>query len=297
MIRGKDRKMKELLIDLGLSTQDSFFEFYPQVRDRKDVAVLKCKQSGVICLSRCDHIDAAHYEEMHTLSDYWGVTSSKEAINNAYEDTERRTKAFKQNICNQKWLDVGSGQGATISKLEPFSKKMVAVEPQPAARKCLVDAGYEVYPNIDSVVDCDFNVVTLFHVLEHLTDPLATLCAIKDHILPGAQIIIEVPHANDFLISFLNLEEFKEFTFWSEHLILHTRASLEALLLRAGFKNIVIKGIQRYPLANCLYWLSRQKPGGHQCWSVLRSESLDQAYENLLATLDKTDTLIALANS
>jgi hypothetical protein len=111
----------------------------------------------------------------------------------------------------------------------------------------------------------------------------------------GGKIIVEVPHAKDFLIDFLNLETFKAFTFWSEHLILHTRASLETFLQESGFKNIVIKGFQRYPLANHLYWLSQGKPGGHQHWHYLTTKELDKGYADMLASLDKTDTLIAIA--
>jgi len=108
-------------------------------------------------------------------------------------------------------------------------------------------------------------------------------------------LIVEVPHANDFLISFLNLQAFKEFTFWSEHLILHTRQSLEIFLREAGFKNIRIQGFQRYPLANHLHWLAKGKAGGHKHWHHLQTDELNRAYASMLASLDKTDTLIAVA--
>ena len=36
----------------------------------------------------------------------------------------------------------------------------------------------------------------------------------------NGRLILEVPHANDPLIRFYNCEEFKKFTFWSQHLIL-----------------------------------------------------------------------------
>jgi hypothetical protein len=45
------------------------------------------------------------------------------------------------------------------------------------------------------------------------------------------------------LISLFELEKFKKRTFWSEHLILRTRSSLEVYLKTAGFRNIVISGL------------------------------------------------------
>jgi hypothetical protein len=111
----------------------------------------------------------------------------------------------------------------------------------------------------------------------------------------GGKIIVEVPHANDFLFSFLDLEEFKKFTFWSEHLVLHNRTSLSAFLSRANFKNIVITGFQRYNLANHLHWLKEKKPSGHIKWSMLATDQLDSAYSSMLEKIDMTDTLIAIA--
>jgi SAM-dependent methyltransferase len=152
-----------------------------------------------------------------------------------------------------------------------------------------------VYADIADTDNDHFDVVTLFHVFEHLQDPLDTLKTIRQKLVKGGRVIIEVPHANDFLISFLNLEAFKKFTFWSEHLILHTRNSLATFLRSAGFTDIQVIGYQRYPLANHLFWLAHGKPGGHKTWSCLVNAEIDIAYGNLLAQLDMTDTLIAVA--
>lgn len=97
------------------------------------------------------------------------------------------------------------------------------------------------------------------------------------------------------IFSYLDLESFKAFTFWSEHVVLHTRESLKVFLENSGFINISIKGVQRYSLANHLYWLSRGKPNGHYHWSNLSTKALDNAYGDILASLDKTDTLLAIA--
>jgi hypothetical protein len=48
-------------------------------------------------------------------------------------------------------------------------------------------------------------------------------------------------------------------------------------------------------LSNHLYWLANDKPGGHDKWSSLNSEEMKSAYSNLLASLNMTDTLIAVA--
>ena len=155
--------------------------------------------------------------------------------------------------------------------------------------------GYNIFEDTSEVPDNSFGIIILFYVLEHFINPVETLEQIITKIERSGKIIIEVPHANDLLISWFDLDSFKNFTFWSEHLILHTRQSLQIILEKSGFKNISIKGVQRYPLANHLYWLSRGKPNGHNRWNHLSSKALDSAYGEMLASLDSTDTLLAIA--
>ena len=289
-----ENKIQSLLCQLGICDQQSIFPFYPRLRDRDDISVFKCKNSGVIFLSRQDHMDIAHYKEMEGFS-YWGSEERKRAAIVSLEDNQRRYAQFRDVIANKIWLDVGTGSGGILDLLSPVASETLAVEPQKAARQSLIDSGYEVNPLINEVPRNDIEIVTLFHVFEHFTHPLESLEALKKKMKEGAKIVIEVPHANDFLIDFLDLEPFKAFTFWSEHLILHTRHSLGLFLQKAGFKDIIIKGFQRYPLANHLHWLSKGKPGGHIHWSQLRTMELEAAYSNMLLSLDKTDTLIAVA--
>ena len=289
-----DNTIQHLLCELGISDAHSIVPFYPTVRDRDDVSVLKCQKSGVLFLSRSDHMEMAHYEEMDGFS-YWGADERRKALLAYLEDDTRRKRQFEAIVTNKVWLDVGTGAGGVLDQLAPVAARTLAVEPQRIARESLRSLGYDVYDAITSVPDHNIEVVSLFHVFEHLMEPLVALKDLRSRMAPGGWLIIEVPHANDLLITTLNSEPFKAFTFWSEHLILHTRNSLATFLQAAGFQDISIKGFQRYPLANHMHWLAKGKPGGHLQWNQLRSAPLDQAYSDVLNALDRTDTLIATA--
>lgn len=141
--------------------------------------------------------------------------------------------------------------------------------------------------------DSNFDIITLFHVFEHFVNPLQDLASLYEKLKPGGKIIIEVPHARDFLLHQLDLDAFKAFTFWSEHLILHTKESLTAFLKQCGFVNIGVEHFQRYPLANHLYWLAKQQPEGHLIWANLLDGKLDKVYAKKLAELYRSDTIIA----
>lgn len=289
-----ENKIKNQLIDLGICKDSSVESYYPQVRDRSDISVLKCNKSGVIFLSRSDHMDVSHYEEQDSFK-YWSTEDRKDAINVGHEDKLRRKEFLQHIVTNKKWLDIGTGAGGILDELSPLALQTCAVEPQIIARESLKKLDYDVYPSIESTTEEKFDIVTLFHVFEHFTNPLKDLKLIYEKMDDQGKIIIEVPHAKDFLMSFLDHESFKSFTFWSEHLILHTRQSLTIYLEEAGFVDVVVTGCQRYPLANHLYWLSKNQPGGHQKWNFLRTIELDSAYSQMLSQLDKNDTIIATA--
>lgn len=273
------------LFATGISAPDSLFPFFPRTRDREDVAVLKCSRSGVICLNRDDHVDG-HYEAMEGAS-YWGAETRDEALKTTFTDDFRRAKSVRG--MGRTILDIGTGAGGFLD-LSKLHAEVSAVEPQKGPRQALQALGYDVRVSLDDVHDT-YDLITLFHVYEHLREPVGFLKKVKQRLNPGGRVIIEVPHARDWLIA--NCPKFVEFTLWSEHLILHTRESLSAFAEAAGF-NITIKGIQRYNLANHLMWLAEGKPGGHQVWDHMSSTALDRAYEERLNALDQTDTLWAV---
>ena len=64
------------------------------------------------------------------------------------------------------------------------------------------------------------------------------------------------------------------------------------LIKQADLKLNWIKHVQRYPLSNHLYWLAKGKSNGHQKWNFLDNSKLNAEYENQLALIGKTDTII-----
>ncbi len=287
-------RIQEHLISLGICNPERIREFYPRVRDREDVRVLQCEKSGVIFLDSSEHVRQGYYESRNA-HEYWSAADRKQALQSCQEDDRRRADQFSAFIRDRKWLDIGTGVGGILDLLASTAGQTCAVEPQEGIRDELSRCGYRVYSNLKEVPDNDFGVVTLFHVFEHLPEPLETLISIRDKMTAGSSLILEVPHARDALISLLDLDAFKSFTFWSEHLILHTRQSLAAFLRKAGFTKIEITGFQRYPLSNHLYWLRHGKPGGHEKWSFLNNSELNKEYYSTLERIDATDTLIAIA--
>lgn len=287
-------QIQVLLEKIGAIDSERVVKFYPKVRDRDDVGVLRCAKTGVIFLDRSDHISMEHYTEMDDLQ-YWGSKDRQAAIKGTYPDDSRRATQILEFIENKKWVDVGSGLGGILDIVGGFASEFSAVEPQKFIRKSLVDKGYDVKASVKEVKDNSVDVITLFHVLEHFIDPVNELNEIYKKLKVGGILFVEVPHANDFLLSKLDSDAFKAFTFWSEHLILHTKESITKLLEHASFDAIDVNYFQRYPIANHLYWLGKNEPGGHEKWKDLTTDVLDEAYSQMLMMNGLTDTLIVTA--
>ncbi|MFI5260390.1 MAG: class I SAM-dependent methyltransferase [Candidatus Paceibacteria bacterium] len=280
--------MKELY-DLGIVHSGDVEPFYPHVRDRADIGVLQDKQTGVIFLETVGHMTMSHYESMSDGS-YWGGKTRAEALEVYREDDHRRAARFGSFITGKDFIDVGCGTGGLLDQVKSSAKSTSGVEPQKYAREELEKLGYAMYPALSGAPKESADVVSLFHVFEHLTEPLTALKEVHQVLRPEGTLILEVPHARDVL---LKLEAFKAFSLWSEHLVLHTKASLKTYLETAGFRDIRIEGFQRYPLANHIGWLVDEKPGGQKRHATFDASA--EAYTKLLEETDQTDTLIAFA--
>lgn len=119
------------------------------------------------------------------------------------------------------------------------------------------------------------------------------LAGLARQLKPNGRMIVEVPSAEDALLSLYDCDAFQRFTYWSQHLYLFNASTLEMLARQAGLQVVAVQHYQRYPLSNHLHWLSQGKPGGHQRWAFLDTPELASAYASTLAALGKTDTLIA----
>ena len=290
----QNNSIKKILLSSGLSEKNKIIVFFDKVRDSDDISVLKCKKTGLFFLSKTDHVDISNYQNKKNFR-YFGNNDRKEAIKAAYEDTQRRYQLVKSIVHNKKWLDIGTGAGAILDKLKNVASECSAIEPNNIMRKKLKKLGYKIYKSTKHAKKNYYDVITLFHVYEHMKNPIKELKSIKLLMKKDSIIIIEVPHASDFLIKTLNLNEFKKFTFWSEHLILHVKKSIITFLKLSGLEAERVFGVQRYSIINHLYWIIKKKPKGHIIWKSIRFKLIEKIYEKFLSIINQNDTLIVFA--
>jgi 2-polyprenyl-3-methyl-5-hydroxy-6-metoxy-1,4-benzoquinol methylase len=263
----------------------------------KPLNVYRDVQSGVI------YIDDFYIgEETYRKGEYLeyiareGIVRTDSLNDERRAEVSRQAKAYNQLFVGQEIAEFGCGPGDFLRRIQSEVSSCYGVELQEDYVNHLNSCGIKCYTTLDDLDESSLDVIFSFHVLEHLPEPLATLSLMKKKLKRTGRIVVEVPHASDFLLSKVSCDAFKKFTLWSHHLVLHTQYSLTRLLERAGFHDITIEGVQRYPLSNHLQWLAKGLPGGHQSeLSSLDTDELTTAYVSALKKIDATDTLTAIA--
>lgn len=268
-------------------------------RDNKDLVPLECSRCGLVSLSSFSHINNSFYRDSHMHDN--AACDPKLELLQSQEDTERRVSQFKDIFRGKKLLDFGCGAGGFLLKARHIAHSVIGVEPEQRLYPFFKENNLTVYPSIQAVPSIfEPDIVTMFHVLEHLPDPLTILKQIRQQFFKieksqrNKRLVIEVPSANDALLTLYKNEPFSQFTYWSCHLYLFTEETLKKLVEKAGFHTIEIIQFQRYPLANHMYWLAHGKPGGHVAWSFLNESGLVKKYADTLGQLKACDTIIGI---
>lgn len=274
-----------------LCLSDNYSERPGMVRDNQALKVLECQDCGLVYLSSTKHADEQFYENsgMHA-----GEVAIEEWVRNTEADDQRRFDQLRNSLPNQRLLDFGCGNGAFLMLAKRLCAEVVGVELERRLQSHFQANGLQVFQSLDDVKG-EFDWITAFHVIEHLPDPVKVLRQLATRLKPeSGRMVIEVPSSDDALLNQYNCVPFQNFTYWSCHLYLFNPATLRKLASLAGLKVEMIRQVQRYPLANHLYWLAHGRPGGHKAWPFLNTPALMQAYEAALAGIGACDTISAV---
>ncbi len=90
-------------------------------------------------------------------------------------------------------LDYGCGTGAFLKEVHRHNLKAVGVEPSEIAR-AQAAPGVTTYSKLSELPPDRFDVITLWHVLEHVYDLRATLRTLTAHLTDRGAMLIAVPN-------------------------------------------------------------------------------------------------------
>jgi SAM-dependent methyltransferase len=256
-------------------------------------AVYQCGSCALIFIDpmMSDEEERLFYQNFNQHVKDRGVTlqnSIEEYHQKLLPVARERWGVVREYFAGKKVLEIGSSTGAFLAQLDDAHTYACELTDENRVFSKQFITG-EAYASIDEVNEYDFDVICMFHVFEHIKQPIAFLKQCQKRLAQGGQIVIEVPCAEDPLISIYDLEAFKDFLFQPMHPMVYSEPSLDHVFGQAGFTKERVIYHQRYGLDNHLAWLRHHKPGGDQRFSELfGSNSL---YKQQLEAMKKTDTI------
>jgi SAM-dependent methyltransferase len=198
-------------------------------------------------LVQCAHCSQAFHRFI--LSPEWNEIRfsrwmSEEAIRKFEEEHGTGENAAQDHVAHvlrlrdlgvAKILDFGCGFGQFLQMCQLFGLEAIGVDRSQARRS---GSGLSIFAELDEVQG-NFDAITLFEVLEHLDDPLATLETLRSRLNLGGMIIVEVPDATG--VTTINSRESYYKIHPLDHINAFTPETLAGILRQAGFEPITKK--------------------------------------------------------
>lgn len=271
-----------------LCGSNDYFQREGSVRDNPDIKILECNTCGLVFLNKQETNDG-YYEngKMYRKE----IMSLVDTYNN---DNLRRIKQMQDLLKNANVLDFGSGYGGFLILAKQYAKSVVGVEINKQVETIYKKNNILLYRNLEKIHDETLDIITLFHCIAHIHNPIDLLNKLYKKLKPNGKIIIETPNANDALLTLYKNKGFVNFFYHTDMLYMFNSTSLSTLIKKTKLKIDFIKHIQRYPISNTLYWLNNNLPAGQKYWgSTIDNENLQNAYEQTLASIGASDTIFA----
>jgi 2-polyprenyl-3-methyl-5-hydroxy-6-metoxy-1,4-benzoquinol methylase len=194
---------------------------------------------------------------------------------------DKRCRAVTHLLASGRLLDIGCAAGDFMVRMRQHGAWDVAgIEPDACAAQYARERyDLQVYTGrVDEVElpEAQFDVVTLWDVLEHLPQPGASLQRIARWLRPGGWLLLRTPDAASFYARAWG-------RYWAgldapRHLVVFDRTSLERLLMQSGFQVArawSLSGSHALTVLSWRYWLRAR---GHALgWSRLLDNPLTQA--------------------
>lgn len=153
--------------------------FHKGVRDNKDIDILKCSECGMLQTSNVNTEITEYYESGNMHQNHYSAEQDTVVEEHSWmmrlqetsKDSYRRAESLRQYCEGKNVLDFGCGAGGFLRLLKDgISKVVCGVELEKIARDRLNQEGIKTYSILEEV-EGQHDIITMFHVIEHLEEP------------------------------------------------------------------------------------------------------------------------------
>ncbi|MFC4816312.1 class I SAM-dependent methyltransferase [Flavobacterium sp. GCM10023249] len=135
-------------------------------------------------------------------------------------------------------LDIGAGTGDFLVTAKANGWQITGIEPNENAKKLAVSKGVSFENSIESIENQQFDVITMWHVLEHVPNVEHQIQQLKRLLKPNGTIIIAVPNFKSYDATYYG-------EFWAaydvpRHLWHFSKTSIEKLFAKENLKLVKV---------------------------------------------------------
>ena len=255
----------------------------------------RCDQCGFVFLypSMTPEAGKEFYEKTYRFT--YENEKAEDLWQESLPEAKKRVLRFN-NIYSKdtRLLEIGCASGFFLNEVKDNVKTVTGVELTKEYVKYAISKGLNVKESLDEIPDNSCDLIFMFHVLEHIDDPVHFLKEVKRKLYENGKLIIEVPNVDDILVSVYKIKNHLDFYWEIAHNYYFSRITLGKVLEKAGYRYEIFP-LQRYDLSNHTYWMLKGKPGGQGYFKAIFSQSLVDEYEKNIKEKFLCDTIYAIA--
>jgi SAM-dependent methyltransferase len=189
--------------------------------------------------------------------------------------------------------DVGCGAGSFLDLVKGFASATLAIEPSRSFHRALASKGHQVFSYCDDIPaewHGRVDTAVCFSVVEHVSDPVSLLRAVRRLLRPGGELLLSTPNLDDWMLDLLP-EDYGSFFFRTVHSWYFDASSVKTLAAAAGFAECRVQYVHRFDLSNALLWLRDRRPSGQG--TVPIALPVNAAFRSWLESAGRADYLYA----
>jgi 2-polyprenyl-3-methyl-5-hydroxy-6-metoxy-1,4-benzoquinol methylase len=255
----------------------------------------RCEMCGFVFLYPRMTVAAEKEFYENTYRSVYDIQNAEELWEDSIPEARKRVRRFANLFSkDSRLLEIGCASGFFLHEVKDSVKTVTGVELTNEHINFALNKGLKVMNSLDKVPDNSYDLIFMFHVLEHVNDPIQFLKEVKKKLCERGKIIVEVPNVDDVLVSVYKIKNHLDFYWEIAHNYYFSRITLQKVLENAGYRCDIFP-LQRYDLSNHIYWMIKGTPGGQGYYNSIFSQSLIDEYEKNLKEKFLCDTIYAIA--
>ncbi len=142
-----------------------------------------------------------YYESDNYISH---TDATKSIQDKLYQSVKKINLRNKLNLINQyapntkNLLDVGAGTGDFLKQAQLNGWTIAGIEPNPKARDLAKKKNITLVPSLEEITEPLYDVITLWHVLEHLPNLETQINQLHNLLKPKGTLVIAVPNYKSY---------------------------------------------------------------------------------------------------